>query len=308
METLGDKKEPVTNQEFYYCKTCDYNCCKLFNWDRHLNTTKHKKLTSSSQLVTKNEQNEQNEQPKHYTCDNCNKIYNSRNGLWKHKTKCIPVFNKPTTNESEAKELIQFLMKENSEFKQLIIEQNKQMIELAKNSGNNNNNTTNNNFNLNLFLNETCKNAMNIMDFVNQLNVSTNDLEETGRLGFAEGISKIFINGLKQIDINDRPIHCSDFKRETIYIKDQNQWNNAFTTQLRILGRTHMTRKQGFDLTGRKSTPIMQWWQTLRCLRLRRVVVDWIFKDYERSRSSSWCASTLDSPSPGALSELTSFS
>ena len=225
METLGDKKEPVTNQEFYYCKTCDYNCCKLFNWDRHLNTTKHKKLTSSSQLVTKNEQNEQNEQPKHYTCDNCNKIYNSRNGLWKHKTKCIPVFNKPTTNESEAKELIQFLMKENSEFKQLIIEQNKQMIELAKNSGNNNNNTTNNNFNLNFFLNETCKNAMNIMDFVNQLNVSTNDLEETGRLGFAEGISKIFINGLKQIDINDRPIHCSDFKRETIYIKDQNQWN-----------------------------------------------------------------------------------
>ena len=70
--------------------------------------------------MTKNEQNEQNEQPKHYTCDNCNKIYNSRNGLWKHKTKCIPVFNKPTTNESEAKELIQFLMKENSEFKQLL--------------------------------------------------------------------------------------------------------------------------------------------------------------------------------------------
>ena len=117
-------------------------------------------------------------------------------------------------------------MKENSEFKQLIIEQNKQMIELAKNSGNNNNNTTNNNnFNLNFFLNETCKNAMNIMDFVNQLQVGSKDLEETGRLGFAEGISKIFINGLKQIDINDRPVHCSDSKRETLYIKDNNQWN-----------------------------------------------------------------------------------
>jgi hypothetical protein len=116
-------------------------------------------------------------------------------------------------------------MKENSEFKNLMIDQNKQMIELAKNSGNNNNNTTNNNFNLNFFLNETCKNAMNIMDFVNQLNVSTNDLEETGRLGFAEGISKIFINGLKNIDIPVRPIHCSDFKRETLYIKDDNQWN-----------------------------------------------------------------------------------
>jgi hypothetical protein len=225
METFGDKNEPLWDQECYFCKICDYKCCKASNWSRHLITTKHLKLTSSSRLVTKNEQNEPEKNTKHYTCDNCNKIYNSRNGLWKHKTKCIPVFNKPTNNEIEAKELIQYLIKENSEFKQLIIEQNKQMIELAKNSGSNNNNTTNNNFNLNFFLNETCKNAMNIMDFVNQLNVSTIDLEETGRLGFAEGISKIFINGLKNIDIPDRPIHCSDFKRETLYIKDDNQWN-----------------------------------------------------------------------------------
>jgi hypothetical protein len=222
METLGDKKL-LKMRYNYYCQFCDYTCSKLFNWDRHLLTPKHKKRETCSQMVTKNEPDEQNEpakNTKHYTCDNCNKIYNSRNGLWKHKHKC-----KPTNNEFEAKELIQYLIKENSEFKQLIIEQNKQMIELAKNSGNNNNNTTNNNFNLNFFLNETCKNAMNIMDFVNQLNVSTIDLEETGRLGFAEGISKIFINGLKNIDIPDRPIHCSDFKRETLYIKDDNQWN-----------------------------------------------------------------------------------
>jgi hypothetical protein len=104
------------------------------------------------------------------------------------------------------------------------------MIELAKNTGNNNNNnniTTNNNnsFNLNFFLNETCKNAMNIMDFVNQLQVGIKDLEETGRVGFSEGISKIFINGLKEIDVTDRPVHCSDSKRETLYIKDNNQWN-----------------------------------------------------------------------------------
>jgi hypothetical protein len=227
METLGDKKLLKTSYNFY-CQFCDYKCSKVFNWDRHVITSKHTKRMSETQTVTKNEQNEKNEQPqdtKLYKCDNCHKIYNSRNGLWKHKHKC-KTDNKPTNSENEAKELIQYLMKENSEFKQLIIEQNKQMIELAKNSGNNNNNnTTNNNFNLNFFLNETCKNAMNIMDFVNQLNVSTNDLEETGRLGFAEGISKIFINGLKDIDINDRPIHCSDFKRETIYIKDDNQWN-----------------------------------------------------------------------------------
>jgi hypothetical protein len=220
METLGDKNEAIICPKFYYCKICDYKCCKTFNWDRHLLTAKHKKRIVESQTVTKNEPDEQNEESKHYKCNNCHKIYNSRNGLWKHKHKC-----KPTNTENEAKELIQYLMKENSEFKQLIIEQNKQMIELAKNSGNNNNNTTNNNFNLNFFLNETCKNAMNIMDFVNQLNVNTNDLEETGRIGFAAGISKIFINGLKDIDIPDRPIHCSDFKREILYIKDQDQWN-----------------------------------------------------------------------------------
>ena len=117
-------------------------------------------------------------------------------------------------------------MKENSEFKQLNIEQNKQMIELSKNVGNNNNNNNNNNnsFNLSLYLNETCKDALNIMDFVKQLNVGTKDLEETGRLGFSEGISKIFLNGLKEIDVTDRPIHCSDVKRETLYIKDDDEW------------------------------------------------------------------------------------
>ena len=123
-------------------------------------------------------------------------------------------------------QLVEYLLKENSEFKQLMIEQNKQMIELAQNAGNNNNiHNTNNNFNLNFFLNETCKNAMNIMDFVSQLQVGIKELEDTGRLGFAEGISKIFINGLKEMDVSDRPIHCSDSKREVVYIKDKDQWN-----------------------------------------------------------------------------------
>ena len=121
--------------------------------------------------------------------------------------------------------LIQYLLKENTEFKQLMIEQNKHMVELAKNAGTNNNNTTNNHFNLNFFLQETCKNAMNIMDFVNQLQIGVDDLEETGTVGFANGISKIFINGLKQIDVTYRPVHCSDPKRETLYIKNNDEWN-----------------------------------------------------------------------------------
>jgi hypothetical protein len=141
------------------------------------------------------------------------------------------------SNIEEQKELIQFLIKENTDFKQLMIEQNKTMVELAKKSGNTttttttttttntNTNNNNNNFNLNFYLNETCKNAMNITDFVSQLPVNLTNLEDTGRLGFAEGISKIFIDGLKQINVNDRPLHCSDFKRETLYIKNNNEWN-----------------------------------------------------------------------------------
>ena len=135
--------------------------------------------------------------------------------------------------------LIKYLMKENAEFKQLLIDQNKQMMaqnnnmmtqndrimELSKNVGNHNNNNSNNSFNLNMYLNETCKDALNIMDFVNQLKIGLKELEETGRLGFANGISKIFIDGLKQIDINNRPVHCSDSKRETLYIKSNNEWN-----------------------------------------------------------------------------------
>jgi hypothetical protein len=152
-------------------------------------------------------------------------MYAARNSLWYHEKKCVSENTDISLNNSE--NLINYLMKENAEFKQLLIDQNKQMVELAKNAGhNNNNNTTNNNsFNLNMYLNETCKDALNIMDFVNQLQVGIKDLEETGRLGFANGISQIFINGLKQIDINNRPVHCSDLKREILYIKNNNEWN-----------------------------------------------------------------------------------
>ena len=119
-------------------------------------------------------------------------------------------------------------MTENKEFKQMMVDQSKQMIELAKNAGNNvtNNNTTNNNqrFNLNFFLNETCKNAMNIEDFVSSIKVNLEDLEHTGRRGYVEGISNIFIKNLNNIEEHLRPLHCSDAKREVLYIKNNDEW------------------------------------------------------------------------------------
>jgi hypothetical protein len=215
MATLGDKKTSKNIKQFE-CEKCDFICFKKGDWNRHILRPKHINLTTSDTLVTE----------KTYNCK-CGREYKSRNGLWSHKKKC-QTKEEPINVIQDQTELVQYLMKENSEFKQLMIEQNNKMFELAKNSGhNNNNNTINSNnktFNLQVFLNETCKNAININEFIEQLQVSITDLEETGKLGFTEGISKIFINGLKQIDIPDRPLHCSDLKRETIYIKNNNEW------------------------------------------------------------------------------------
>jgi hypothetical protein len=195
------------------CEKCDFVSCNKKDYTRHLETKKHFVNLCQPDFTQKTP----------YQCS-CGKSYKDKSGLWRHKKKCCEKIPENSVEKiNEAEKLIQYLMHENSEFKQLLIDQNKQMIELAKNSGTYN--TTNNSFNLNIFLNETCKNALNIMDFVNQLQVGVKDLEETGRLGYADGISQIFINGLKNLDISNRPVHCSDFKREIIYIKNDDQWN-----------------------------------------------------------------------------------
>jgi hypothetical protein len=199
----------------FSCITCDYYTIRKSSYDKHLTTLKHYKLTEANKKIAKSCAHDNDTI---FSCDFCDKNFRSRVGLWKHKKKC---YEDPQTNSSNDKELIMMLIKENSEFKNMIIK----VLENGTHNTNNSHNTTNNNnFNLNFYLNETCKNAMNITDFISQLNVGIKDLEETGRLGFSEGISKIFINGLKQIDVTDRPIHCSDSKRETLYIKDSDEW------------------------------------------------------------------------------------
>jgi hypothetical protein len=132
--------------------------------------------------------------------------------------------------QNDSVELIKYLMKENSDFKQMIIEQNKQMIEMSKNNSVTNNNNNNNinshnkSFNLNFFLNETCKDAMNIMDFVDSIKIQLCDLENVGKLGYVEGISKIIVRNLNSLDETKRPVHCTDTKREVMYIKDEDKW------------------------------------------------------------------------------------
>jgi hypothetical protein len=238
METKGDKI--LLNSAFkFYCENCDYGTSKKCNYDTHMASDKHKRLTKRLQMRQKSAEI-QPDTSETFICS-CGKKYQHRQSLWKHKKTCCIISCKEDLNDSaKQQQLIEYLLKENSEFKHLMIDQNKQIFEIAKNSGNNHHNTNNshnttnnnNNFNLNFFLNEKCKNAMNIMDFVAQLQVGIKDLEDTGRLGFAEGISKIIINGLKHMDISDRPIHCSDSKREVVYIKDKDQWNKETTDKL----------------------------------------------------------------------------
>jgi hypothetical protein len=218
---MANEKTPK-NPSFFRCENCDFNTFNKKDYNRHLLTDKHRRLTNT---------NEKTPFTQTYSCK-CGKTYCHVSSLSKHKKNCEPLDN---NHFDDPENLIKYLMKENAEFKQLLIDQNKQMmaqnnnmmgkfVELSKNVGNNNN-SNNNSFNLNMYLNETCKDALNIMDFVNQLKIGLTELEETGRLGFANGISKIFIDGLKQIDINNRPVHCSDSKRETLYIKSNNEWN-----------------------------------------------------------------------------------
>lgn len=209
---------------FFECKKCDYKTSSKKDYKKHTDTMKHNMLVNASNIPIK--------PSKTFICS-CGKSYFHESSYYRHSkthnSHPIEDINTDAINKDllNDKDIIQHLLKENAEFKEFMLEQNKQMIKLANNVGNNNNNvnTTNNQFNLNVYLHETCKNAMNIMDFVNQLQVGVHDLEETGRLGYAEGISKIFINGLNKINVSDRPIHCSDQKRETFYIKNNNEWN-----------------------------------------------------------------------------------
>lgn len=213
------------NAEKFHCKICNFSCFKNSDWARHNDTSKHHRRTKLNGLEQENADNIST-----FICSQCNKEYTARNSLWYHKKKCQGIKetdsqNLEVTTVNNTQHLTDLVMK--------MIEQNqeltKQIIELAKNGGSTHNNNTNminsnNKFNLNVYLNEQCKDAINISDFVKSLVVNVKDLEETARLGYSEGISKIFLDGLQQLDTHIRPIHCSDSKREILYIKDENKW------------------------------------------------------------------------------------
>ena len=211
----------------FTCEICDYIASHKSKYERHLLTGKHVQRTNETKKGTHQNPSKSNV----YACQKCKKIFNSRTTMWRHYNVCVTdTFNNVNSandNKEDIKQmmsLITQLMTQNSE----LIKQ----IGATNNTTNNNttNNTTNNNinnsknFNIQFFLNDTCKDALNISEFIDSLKITLEDLDYSRKNGLVKGITDVMIKGLKELDVTKRPIHCTDKKRETMYIKDNAKW------------------------------------------------------------------------------------
>ena len=225
----------------FLCEKCDFQCDKSSDYERHINTAKHKNRTILNDFTPKNAETIVSD----HVCKYCHKMYKVRNSLWYHEQKC-PKKQESVKNIAEKNEVDNEIVKEakngdekieniinlfknqlqeNKELREMLMEQNKKLLELAESSRNNiTNNITNNKFNLQIFLNEKCKDAPNFVDYIKSFDLKLSDFENFGTLGYIESISNIIVRELKETDIYKRPIHCSDLKREVVHIKDENTW------------------------------------------------------------------------------------
>jgi len=223
----------------YSCEVCSFKTENKTNYNIHLLTVKHKNLTKTDK---------QNAEKCNYHICLCGNKYKHRQSLFNHKLKC-KFTNNPvttectvltTTNENTVQpnnELLMELLKQNNELQ-------RQIIEMAREPKTVNNNNTNNiQLNINQFLNENCKNALNFSDFIENIQVTYDDLENNVKLGFVNGMTKVIVEHLKQLAISDRPIHCTDVKRETIYVKEENQWDKENSTKVIQRGIQDITCK-----------------------------------------------------------------
>jgi len=252
-----NQQKTLKSRTDFYCEPCDYLTSRRGDYHKHCTTRKHATQCKINGCQPKSHEPELSE-PNTYICLLCSKVYKDRSGLWRHKQQCVinsqekvetsdillvetildndNVINEPVQNDNSftvSNDLIIEFIKQNHELKSILLEERQEsrnrfneqtakIEELSKQNVVINNN--NNNFNLNIFLNEKCKDAISMIDFINSLQVGTMDVEYTGRHGYVEGITKIFIDGLKQLDVYKRPIHCTDLKRETLYIKEDETW------------------------------------------------------------------------------------
>jgi hypothetical protein len=228
-------------QKNYECVICDYKCSSKFLLTQHLSTQKHKKHIKQRLATPKYEEIK-------FRCEYCNKEYKQRSGLWRHKKKCN-INNNNNNNNNDLKQVIETVisnLNNNNNVKNELLEQLKIQSDIIKDIipriGNNNN--SNNKFNVNVFLNEKCKNAVNMTDFVESLQIDLKDIDYTKNNGLINCISSLFISNLKQMNTFERPIHCTDIKRETLYIKDNDNWKKDMYKNKINEVITELTKKQ----------------------------------------------------------------
>jgi uncharacterized protein YxeA len=272
---LDNEKTQKTAQKAhkYFCYVCSFGTNNKSDYNRHCLSKKHK-------MDNEKTQNAQKSAIPEYHCE-CGKSYKYASGLSKHKKTCSDLHEEldSTNNTLVSCDVIVGL------FKEMLKSQNEHMVELIgkglgsttnnTNTNTNSHNTTNKNrFNLNFFLNEQCKDAMNIMDFVNTLQLQLSDLERVGELGYVKGISHIVVNKLKDMDIHKRPIHCSDLKRETMYVKDEDVWEKENENKEKLSKMiTHVAHKNQKQIgTWQKENPDYKDSESLTCDKYLKIV------------------------------------
>ena len=214
-------KKLSKNSHEFYCADCDYYTSRKSDYKKHLKTRKHLEMASPN--VTDLSPNSQetlkkvpNSAKKVYICEFCDKEYNSRNGLWRHKKKCKPVKEESSGDKIDAK-----LMEK------VIDLMDKKLGNTYGDHNTINSNNTTNNISINVFLNEKCKNAPNLTDFVNQIKVQLEDVMYTKEHGSEKGITNILVKQLEDVPITERPIHCADRSRKKFYVKDDDEWKKT---------------------------------------------------------------------------------
>ena len=258
------------NADKYICEICDFKCSKKSNYKIHASTSKHIHNSTNDINDIKKKLNQE------YKCS-CGKKYNYYSGLWRHKNICDKKIcdtsdnsspnniNVPASTNDSSNNIIELLINENKDFKNMIIELVKSNNELQKHMidscekiklGNNtvinsNNNSNNKTFNLQFFLNEECKDALNMSEFINSIELKLSDLENMGKLGYVEGMSNIIIKQLKDTDMYKRPLHCSDAKRETLYIKEENKWEKENSENTKMIGAVRGVDKKNYMMLNR---------------------------------------------------------
>ena len=232
----------------FKCEYCDFKCIKKGDYNRHILTPKHKLMTNNDKNTSKN--------IILFECE-CGKSYKHRQNLHTHKKKCSIIQGEkeekttteiPTLNNYVDKEFMVKMFKEMFTQNKDVINKMMEIIPLiGPNNSNNNNtisNTTNNQFNIQMFLNEHCKNAMNLTDFIDTLPITAETYDNTIQNGLTKSMTNMLVNGLSQLDILKRPIHCTDASRKTLYVKDEDTWEKDTELQRLLLGITALAQKQ----------------------------------------------------------------